>query len=41
MAKDKNKVKETKPSLETKDAAKIQDGVVKVKEVKAKDVPSF
>ena len=41
MAKDKDKGKETKPSLETKDAVKIQDDVVKAKEVEAKDVPAF
>ena len=41
MAKDKGKGKETKPPSETKDAAKIQDDVVKVKEAKAKDVPAF
>ena len=39
MAKDKDK--ETKPSLETKDAVKIQDDAVKAKEAKAKDVPAF
>ena len=38
MAKDKGKGKETKPSSETKDAAKIQDDTVKAKEAKAKDV---
>ena len=41
MAKYKGKGKETKPSLETKDAAKIQDDTVKAKEAKAKDVPTF
>ena len=41
MAKDKGKGKETKPLLETKDAAKIQDDAVKVKEVEAKDVHAF
>ena len=39
MAKDKDK--ETKPSLETKDAVKMQDDAVKAKEAKAKDVPAF
>ena len=32
MAKDKDKGKDTKPSLETKDAFKIQDNIVKAKE---------
>ena len=41
MAKDKGKGKETKPSSETKDAAKIQDDAVKAKEAWAKDVPTF
>ena len=41
MAKDKNKGKETKPSLETKDAVNIQDDAVKAKEAEAKDVPTF
>ena len=41
MAKGKDKGKENKPSLETKDAIKIQDDVVKVKEAEAKDVPAF
>ena len=41
MAKDKGKGKETKPSSETKDVAKIQDDTVKAKEAKAKDVPPF
>ena len=41
MAKDKDKGKETKPSPETKVAAKIQDDVVKAKEVEAKDVLAF
>ena len=41
MAKDKGKGKETKPLLETKDAAKIQDDAVKVKEAEAKDIPTF
>ena len=39
MAKDEDK--ETKPSLETNDAVKIQDDAVKAKEAKAKDVPAF
>ena len=39
MAKDKDK--ETKPSLETKDAVKIQDDTIKAKEAKAKDVSAF
>ena len=39
MTKDKDK--ETKPSLETKDAVKIQDDTIKAKEAKAKDVPTF
>ena len=39
MTKDKDK--ETKSSPETKDAIKIQDDVVKVKEAEAKDVPAF
>ena len=41
MAKDKGKGKETKPSSETKDAAKIQDDAIKPKEAEAKDVPAF
>ena len=41
MAKDKGKGRETKPSLETKDAVKIQDDAVKAKEAEAKDVPAF
>ena len=41
MAKDKGEGKETKPSSETKDVAKIQDDTIKVREVKAKDIPSF
>ena len=41
MAKDKSKGKETKLSLETKDAAKIQDNAIKAKEAEAKDVPTF
>ena len=41
MAKDRDKGKETKPFLETKDAAKIQDVAVEAKEVEAKDVPTF
>ena len=41
MAKDKDKGKETKPSPETKDAAKIQNDGVKAKEAEAKDVPAF
>ena len=41
MAKDKGKGKETKPSSETKDAAKIQDDAVKAKEAWAKDVLIF
>ena len=41
MAKDKGEGKETKPSSETKDAAKIQDDAVKVREAEAKDIPSF
>ena len=41
MAKDKGKGKETKPSSETKDATKAQDGAVKAKEAEAKDVPAF
>ena len=41
MAKDKDKGKETKPSLETEVAAKIQDDAVKAKEVEAKDFPAF
>ena len=40
MAKDKGEGKETKPSSEIKDAAKIQDNAVKAKEAEAKDVPS-
>ena len=40
MAKDKGKGRETKPSLETKDAVKIQDDTVKAK-AEAKDVPAF
>ena len=35
MTKDKDKGKETKPSSETKDAVKIQDDVVKAKDVLA------
>ena len=41
MAKDKGKGEETKPSSETKDAARAQDGAVKTKEAEAKDVPAF
>ena len=41
MAKDKDKGKGTKPSPETKNAVKIQDDAVKVKEAEAKDVPAF
>ena len=41
MVKDKGKGKETKPSSETKDAAKIQDDAVKAKEAEAKDVLAF
>ena len=41
MAKDKDKGKGTKPSSETKNAVKIQDDAVKVKEAEAKDVPAF
>ena len=41
MAQDKGKGKETKPSSETKDAAKIQDDVVKAEEAEAKGVPSI
>ena len=41
MAKDKDKGKETKPSPETKDAVKIQDDAVKVKEAEVKDVLAF
>ena len=33
--------KETKPFSKTKDAAKIQDDAIKVKEAEAKDVPAF
>ena len=33
--------KETKPFSKTKDAAKIQDDAIKVKEAEAKDVPTF
>ena len=39
MTKDKDK--ETKPFLETKDAVKIQDDAVKVNEAEAKDVLAF
>ena len=41
MAKDKGEGKETKPSSETKDAAKIQDNVVKAREAEVKDISSF
>ena len=41
MAKDKGKGKETKPSSETKDAAKAQDDAIKAKEAEAKDAPTF
>ena len=41
MAKDKGEGKETKPSSETKDAAKIQDDAIKAREAKAKYVSSF
>ena len=41
MAKDNGKGKETKPSLETMDAAKIQDDAIKAKEAEAKDVLAF
>ena len=41
MAKNKGKGREIKPSLETKDAVKIQDDAVKAKEAEAKDVPAF
>ena len=40
MAKDAGEGKETKPSSEIKDAAKIQDNAVKAREAEAKDVPS-
>ena len=36
MAKDKGKVKETKPSSEAKNAAKAKDAAAKVKEAEAK-----
>ena len=41
MAKDKGKGKETKPSSETKNAAKAQDDAIKEKEAEAKDAPAF
>ena len=41
MVKDKDKGKESKPSLGTKGVVKIQDDAVKAKEVEAKDVPTF
>ena len=41
MAKDKGKGEETKASSETKDAAKAQDGTIKMKEAEAKDVLAF
>ena len=41
MAKDKDKGKETKPSLEIKNVVKIQDDAVKAKKVEAKDVHAF
>ena len=41
MAKDKGQGKETKSSSKTKDAAKMQDDVVKAKEAEAKDVLAF
>ena len=40
MAKDKGEGKENKPSLEVKDAAKVQDNAVKAREAKAKNIPS-
>ena len=41
MAKDKDKDKETKPSLKTKDVVKIQDDAVNAKEAEAKDALAF
>ena len=41
MAKDKDKGEGTKPSLEAKDVAKVQDGTVKAREAEAKDISSF
>ena len=41
MTKDKDKDKETKHSLETKVAVKIQDDAVKVNEAEARDVLAF
>ena len=41
MAKDKGEGEGTKPSLEAKDVAKIQDDTVKTREAKAKDISSF
>ena len=41
MAKNKGMGKETKPSLEIKDVAKIQNNAVKGRDAEAKDVPSF
>ena len=41
VTKDKGKGKETKPSSETKDVAKIQDVAGKAKETEAKDVFAF
>ena len=38
---DKGKGKETKPSSETKDAARVQDDAVKAKEAQAKDALAF
>ena len=40
MAKDKGEGKENKPSSEIKDATKIQDNAVKVREAEAKGVSS-
>ena len=41
MAKDKDKGEGTKPSLEAKDVTKVQDGTVKAREAKARDISSF
>ena len=41
MAKDKGEGEGTKPSLEAKGIAKIQDDTVKAREAEAKDISSF
>ena len=41
MAKDKGEGEGTKPFLEAKDVAKIQDDTIKAREAEAKDISSF